>query len=169
MDCNPINWKNTDEKERWNEKFFKIVKDFRIPSNSLSRKKRKGEEEKRRETGSEIEEKRKEKGKTETQRGNGNKERKGEKKNEVEAEAEGSVGENNFRDIGLVASSSSFSRIFTFHSPLKSAIEFHHRIPPPPPGERGVSSGGEEKKKSPFSILVSTGTKNGETTLLLPL
>lgn len=87
----------------------------------------------------------------------------------------GNVGENNFRDIGLVASSSSFSRIFTFHSPLKSAIEFHHRIPPPPWGregrERRVSTGGQEKKKSPFSILVSTGagTKNGETTLLPPL
>lgn len=150
----------------------KILQDRKGFSNSLkfivAQKKKGGRREEKR-NWLRYRRKKKEKGKTETQRGNGNKERKGEKKNEVEAEAEGSVGENNFRDIGLVASSSSFSRIFTFHSPLKSAIEFHHRIPPPPPGERGVSSGGEEKKKSPFSILVSTGTKNGETTLLLPL
>lgn len=116
----------------------KILQDRKGFSNSfkfiVAQKKKGGRREEKRNF--DIEEKRKEKGKTETQRGNGNKERKGEKKNEVEVEAEGSVGENNFRDIGLVASSSSFSRIFTFHSPLKSAIEFHHRIPPPPPGER---------------------------------
>lgn len=51
-----------------------------------------------------------------------------------------SVEGNNFRGIGC-SSRSSFSRVFTFYSPLKSAIEFRRNSPP-------------EERKVSFSILI---------------